>query len=141
MIETEITCETYHLVETKRLLALADVLKSPPWGLICPPETFLNKVAEFIKAGDLLSEPVDGKNPNRADLINDHARRCAYFATQPDYEPVHIDVGIPGICHPAWILDDGNHRLYGRAVAGDKHIKAEISGSVDYAKELLGVSL
>lgn len=140
-MELESICSPHHLVETKRLLALADVLKSPPWGLGCHSETFLNKVTGFIKAGDLLSEPVDSNNPSRADLINDHARRCAYFATKPDYDPVHIDVGIPGVCHVAWILDDGNHRLYGRAVAGDKLIKAEISGSVAYAKEMLGVRL
>lgn len=140
-MSTEATCDPYHLVEIKRLLGSANVLKNPPWGVPCHPEIFLNKVKGYIRSGDVLDTPVDSSNTNRNALLNDHARRCAYFATQPNYDPVHIDVGIPDVCYVRWILDDGNHRLYGRYVAGDKHIRAVVSGSVEHARQRLGVNI
>lgn len=132
----------FTFVEIDRLFEHADVLKYPPWGLEVNPITFRALVEYFANHNDVLSYPVkDHEYDNKEDLVHAHARRCAYFALNPNYDPISIDVGIPGLLDTSWIVDDGNHRLYGRAIAGEISIKASVSGSVSRAKSMLGVSL
>lgn len=66
-----------------------------------------------------------------------HIKKVAYFIQHDIEKPISIDVGVPslGFC-PAYIVEDGNHRLLATIIKGNTTIKAEVSGSVDYAEEL-----
>lgn len=69
-----------------------------------------------------------------------HIERVAYLVRHPNLEPIDIDVGIPVLRYaPDWPITDGNHRLAAAFYRGDKTIKADISGQIDYIEELLGV--
>ncbi|KGM36201.1 hypothetical protein P409_00490 [Inquilinus limosus MP06] len=57
------------------------------------------------------------------------------------HQPIHVDVGVPSLGFtPRWPIEDGNHRLYAAKLRGDTHILVTISGSVDLAAELFGVT-
>lgn len=48
-----------------------------------------------------------------------------------------MDVGIPDLnAYVSYMVQDGNHRLAGAIIRGDKTINVNISGSESYAKEL-----
>jgi len=71
-----------------------------------------------------------------------HIQRIAYLIVNVSNHPIDIDVGIPELNYcPDWIVCDGNHRLAAAFYRNDKSIFAEVSGSCNYAKELLGVDI
>ena len=67
-----------------------------------------------------------------------HIRKIAFFALNENTKPISIDVGFPEYSNinGMYFLDDGNHRLAGRIVAGSKTIKAHVMGDVQYLKDL-----
>lgn len=68
-----------------------------------------------------------------------HAQRVAYLAVYGWHDPVSIDVGVPSLgCTLEWPLIDGNHRLAAAIVRADRFIRAEVCGSVAFARRLLG---
>jgi hypothetical protein len=68
-----------------------------------------------------------------------HANRIAYLMRNGWDDPIDIDVGIPSLGYYPYILTDGHHRLCAAILTGERFIKAQVSGSVDYAFELFGV--
>lgn len=68
-----------------------------------------------------------------------HARRIAWLMKNGWDAPIDIDVGIPSLGYYPYILTDGHHRLCAAIMTGESWIKAQISGSVDYAFKLFGV--
>lgn len=71
-----------------------------------------------------------------------HAARIAYLVQNGWDDAISIDIGIPSMGYqPEWPYLDGNHRICAAVMRGDTHIEAEVSGDVDYAKELFGVSI
>lgn len=68
-----------------------------------------------------------------------HAQRVAYLVRYGWEHPLEIDVGIPSMNYYPYCLLDGHHRLCAAIIREDEEIRAEISGSVDYAFELFGV--
>jgi hypothetical protein len=68
-----------------------------------------------------------------------HARRIAWLVRNGWDAPIDLDVGIPSMGYFPYILIDGHHRLCAAIVSGDSEIKAQVSGSIDYAFELFGV--
>lgn len=43
--------------------------------------------------------------------------------------------------HVDWIIRDGNHRLAAAFYRGDSTIRANVSGSQEYASELFGTAI
>ena len=101
---------------------LLDPFNCPIWGEIVTRED----VQKALKEGRL----VDDSNSS------DHAGRVAYFVVNKPVKPIQIDVGIDGISNPAWIIDDGNHRLLGSIFAGRKFITADVSGCCNLIKSM-----
>lgn len=101
---------------------LLDPFNSPIWGEVVTRED----VQKALKEGRL----VDDSNSS------DHAARIAYFVVNEPIKPIQIDVGINGVINPAWIIDDGNHRLLGSIFAGRKTIKADVCGSCDLIESM-----
>lgn len=72
-----------------------------------------------------------------AESRQNHIQKIAYFATNDIEKPIEIDVGIPSMnCYVEYMVDDGNHRLAGAIIKGDKTIKAHVAGSTSHAKQL-----
>lgn len=72
-----------------------------------------------------------------AESRKNHIQKIAYFATNDIEKPINIDVGIPSMnCYVEYMVDDGNHRLAGAIIKGDKTIKAHVSGSTSHAEQL-----
>lgn len=96
------------------------------------------EVQQAIDANNLRPEPVE----NHLDVNTpreEHIKRVAYLALNGWNDNISIDVGVPEMsCHVSWIVCDGNHRLAAAFFRGDEYIDCDISGSVAYAKELLG---
>jgi hypothetical protein len=70
-----------------------------------------------------------------------HAARIAWFVENGWPDAISIDVGDPiNGSDRDWLVDDGNHRLAAAIYRGDRLIQAEVSGDLDYAHELFGVS-
>lgn len=66
-----------------------------------------------------------------------HVAKIAYFVKHPVERPISIDVGIPSMgCFVDHMVGDGNHRLAGAWLRGDKTIKASVCGSENHAREL-----
>jgi hypothetical protein len=67
-----------------------------------------------------------------------HASRIAWLVENPDWDPIQLDVGVPELgAHVDWWIEDGNHRCAAALCAGRETIDAEVSGSVDYAEQML----
>lgn len=70
------------------------------------------------------------------------AGRIAYLVKHGWDDPIQIDVGVPEFgCCVDWPVVDGNHRVAAAYIRGDSVILAEISGSVEYAKSILGCKM
>ena len=95
-------------------------------------------VAYAIKNKRFISTPVGSNRPKE-----DHIQRIAYLVAHGWNDAIHIDVGIPSLVggHVDWIVEDGHHRLAAAIYSKRKTIKADISGSIDYAEKLLGVKM
>lgn len=130
------------LVNIDKLLSYANVLVDLPWGISVDPGQFESLVRSLAARGNVRSTPVvERELRSDVERVIEHAKRCAYFMNNECIDPISIDVGIPGVCNVSWIVEDGNHRFYGRALAGDEMIPAFISGSVIHAEEMFGVAL
>jgi hypothetical protein len=71
-----------------------------------------------------------------------HAMRIAYLVINKASDAIQIDVGVPELsCHVDWPIQDGHHRLAAAFYRGDETILADVSGSVNYAKEILGIDI
>ena len=65
-----------------------------------------------------------------------HVDRVAYFVVKGWSDAIQLDVGAPELgCHVDWIVTDGHHRLAAAIYRDDKHIFANIAGSLNYAVE------
>lgn len=66
-----------------------------------------------------------------------HIAKIAFFAKHAAERPINLDVGIPSMGYFAdHLVTDGNHRLAGALIRGDKTIAASVCGSESHAKEL-----
>ena len=102
------------------------------------------EIAQCILENDLDKRPWDyGDNPVQAcDKKYDrlyHARRVSYLVVNPCNIPIELDVGIPGICYPEFIIQDGNHRLASFIFRKEKYITITYSGDVNFFKELFPI--
>lgn len=61
-----------------------------------------------------------------------HIQKVAYFVRHPATDPISLDV-TEGIGH---IVEDGNHRLAGALLRGDKTILAKVAGDPRRAQEM-----
>lgn len=125
-----------NLVSVETLKGVANPLTDDPWGC---GEITEAMIAEAIDSNDLLAIIHDSTNTWSREQ---HVARIAFIAVNGFYEAIQIDVGIPGMgFNMHWIITDGNHRLAAAIYKNQKRIRAEISGDVSYAKELLGVKI
>lgn len=103
------------------------------------------EVQSAINENKLAAYPLSyyyaSSNDNSAKERSHHIQRIAYLATHSWSDAIVIDVGVPELGqHVDWIIIDGNHRLAAAVFRNDKHIVASVSGSISYAKRLLGLS-
>jgi hypothetical protein len=96
------------------------------------------EIREAIDNNRLLDLPY-GKYCNKEWNRLDHIERIAYLVVNRKNDPIDIDVGIPGMCEVAYIIQDGYHRLAAAYYCGDKKILASINGHIDYAKQILEI--
>lgn len=71
--------------------------------------------------------------PNSSSVITGrgkHIRLIAWFVKHGWVDPIGVDVGIPGLCHVAWLIQDGNHRFAAAIFRGDTTVGADMQGSV-----------
>lgn len=104
------------------------------WDSVKTPIT-KEEVADAIKHGRLHGEPWDFSATREQ-----HIERIAYLVVHPDRSAIDVDVGIPSMgLYLGWIVEDGHHRLAAAIYRGDETIEVSLSGSLDYADELLGI--
>ena len=66
-----------------------------------------------------------------------HVSKIAYFVKHGIERPIDLDVGVPSMGYFSdHFVTDGNHRLAGALLRGDKTIAASVCGSETHAKEL-----
>lgn len=123
-------------VKVSLILDLVNPVETPPWH--CDNQIRLEDVLSAIDRQDFLATPVPDADIKNA---NSHIRRIAWLVKNGWSDPIDIDVGIPGLgLHIDWPVTDGNHRLYAAIVREDLDIWAYISGSIDYANEILEIN-
>lgn len=123
------------------ILKIAPVLKEVPWGVPLSSEDFLNLVHRKLELNELEIQPFPVFTKSRKGLefcADYHASRIAYFVLTGWDDPIHIDVGVPGVTDAVWPISDGNHRLYAACIREDKEIEAELQGSVALLEECFG---
>lgn len=99
------------------------------------------EIAQAIESEEFEKDPLPD-SPARTLTRKEHIARIAYLATNGWDDAIHFDVGVPSLgCFIDWPLVDGNHRLAAAIYRGDKDILADVSGSTEYAKEVLGVNI
>lgn len=129
-------------VEVSKLLAYSSPLESDVWG--CGIVS-VEMVQKCLDEGNLMDhEKWEALNAPALFIpsAKDHAARIAFLVVDGWDEPIQLDVGIPSMGYaPAWPYLDGNHRAVAAAIRGDDIIYAHISGQVDYANTVLGVSI
>lgn len=87
----------------------------------------------------LIETPLWIKLRNKQERIENrekHIQKIAYFVKNPPNKPISIDVGIPSMHMPSYIIEDGNHRLAASFFKQRKMIKAFISGESNFIKEM-----
>lgn len=100
------------------------------------------EVQEAIEKKDFVSEPILEEDHYLKTTRKDHIGRVAYFVIYGWSDPIEIDVGVPELgVNVSWIIIEGNHRLASAFYKNDQTIKANISGSLNYAEELLGIKI
>ena len=99
-----------------------------PWG----PGMFLRShVRQALSEGRL--QPIPGGS--------DHAGRVAFLVVNRAAEPIQLDVGVPALnFYAREMLVDGWHRLAAAIYSGHEFIQSQVSGQVDYATRLFGVT-
>lgn len=124
-------------VSIKVLVGLFDPLHGDPWGV------------GGVRADQVETELRDGRlreeNPCWDDTSEEvdstaHAQRIAWLIRYgwDAADPLHLDVDEYGGVG----LYDGNHRLYALAYLGlDGSVRVELSGYLDIAESLLGVTI
>jgi hypothetical protein len=99
-------------------------------------------VQKCIDADLILEVPIDSIRVPKSRAANIHASRIAYFCKNPEkIDAISLDVGVPVLGHSVdWIIVDGNHRFAAAIFMGIESLDAEISGQMDYAYHLLGIT-
>jgi hypothetical protein len=82
------------------------------------------------------------ESPDNQPGAQQHAARIAYLVKHGWDDNIDIDVGVPSLGAVGhWPYTDGNHRICAAILRGDTHIRAEVSGDVDYAEKIFGVEI
>jgi hypothetical protein len=122
-------------IKVSVLQKICDPYKDCPWH--CGSITTA-RIKVCVQGSKFALKPLNPFNHNRSQ----HIKRIAYLVKNGWSDPIQIDVGVPSLgCNIEWPVVDGNHRLAAAIFRGDEEILCEISGSMDYAEELLGVSI
>jgi hypothetical protein len=133
------------LVSVATLQKYCDPFVEYVWDWDTKPMSRL-AVKRCVNANRVTSEPYEPPlvwRMNKPFRSRDwHNRRVAYLVLYPVPSPIVIDLQtyeyakMAGL--PAWMVQDGNHRLAAAIYRGDKYIEAEILGRVADARKLLG---
>jgi hypothetical protein len=133
------------LIPIERVLALANPLTHWPWDDRLPGAR-----SNVLSGFDVFAVPsLDVPWHFNMDVLPDgekmalcHIGRIRYLLENGWTDAIDIDVGVPSMGYhgPSWPIIDGNHRLAAAALRGDSHILVDISGQLDHAARLLGVS-
>jgi hypothetical protein len=126
-------------VPVYNLLKAAPITRQALWAQrLVKPEM----VHKCVKERRYCHLPV---SPSRYAMPTRHAARIAWLMKMGWHDPIVIDVGVPELPQfgppPRWIIQDGNHRFYAAVMLGHETIRAEVSGSVNHAKRLLGIQI
>ena len=126
-------------IEIQDMLHYVNTLDDRAWGgdYIFSRES----IRSCLEKNLLESRPWDsGEDPIQASEDFDplyHSKRVAYLVVNPSLEPIAIDVGIPSLGFtPAYLIQDGCHRLAAAIYWGDPYIHVDYAGSEDYFREM-----
>lgn len=121
-------------IPTTRLEQICNPFDYDPWGVGITRGAV---AAALLGHCDPPTEPL-----GESATLQQHAARIAYFVKYGFNDPVSIDVGVPALRYfPEWIVVDGNHRLAAAIYARYSTVHSEISGDIEYAKELFELTL
>jgi len=120
---------------------ILDNIRSPfeAWDVFNPVTEEM--VAAAIRDGSwaLAKESFSHGNGTQDMGAVEHARRIAWLIKNGWEDSIDLDVGIPSMGYYPYIVIDGHHRLCAAIMTGEAVIKAQVSGSLDYAFALFGV--
>lgn len=121
-------------VPLKNLLKICDPRHAWPWR--CDPPSS-DEISRLLRIAQEIAEPV------AADATaQQHIGRVRYLAKHGWSDSIEIDVGVPcaGYPGPKWPVIDGNHRLWAATIRGCSLIDVAVTGQINHAARLLGVS-
>lgn len=114
-------------INVKHLIRHCNPFLNSPWNVIVTKDD----VNQALVERRLVAQPD----------TDDHAGRIAYLVKNEAEDAIEIDVGMPAHgCYVNWFIQDGNHRFAAAIISGRKTIKASISGQMDYAEQILGIT-
>lgn len=97
---------------------MVDPYKVNIWGTY--HQLTMADVASCIRDSWIQELPLDNGCDHRSTWI--HAGRVAFFVTNPDWEPIDVDVHFTGEGDPYLWVTDGNHRLAAALFLGQAYI-------------------
>lgn len=140
MTNEELLEKSYHNVPIENIMKISSPFSS--WMDIESPIT-KEEVFDCIKnnEAELIDTPLTFDNLNNEEIVRilrkKHIKKIAYFVINKPKNPISIDIGFPEYkINTNHIIDDGNHRLAGEFLSGNKFIKTTIHGDDNYAKSL-----
>ncbi len=121
-------------VPVKRVANLANPVNEWHWD--CPGMTS-TELRQCLRTVQPIAVPVGNDG-----TAEEHVGRIKHLIENGWTDAIHLDVGTPilGYWGPSWPVTDGNHRLSAAILRGDATILVEITGQLDHAAELLGMS-
>lgn len=139
----ELEKKSFHVIEVNKIREYCDPLAC--WMDIEKPIT-KKEVLACVKAGnaelmetpDIFDSLYHKRQPMTVEETRQaHIKKIAFFVVNDSNKAIDMDVGIPDLnAYVSYMVQDGNHRLAGAIIRGDKTINVNISGSESYAKEL-----
>ena len=133
-------------VRVENVLALANPIENWPWCArpagLCGRNETLRDVVELAEPQAMPVEQWATSSFGEEAEAQAHLGRIRHLMSDGWSDAIEIDVGIPALNYagPAWPVTDGNHRLAAAALRGDALILVQVTGQLDHAARMLGVS-
>lgn len=120
-------------VDVQELIKYCNPFLCSPWGVAISQ----NQVEQAIK-----NKKIQESFEYDFYSSEEHIERIAYFVINDWKDPIDLDVGVPSLsCFVDWFIIDGNHRFASAIYRKRKTVPCLISGSIDYAEQLLKIKI
>lgn len=132
-----------HVINVSRLKKLVNPLQSYCWQDIRKRITIKDIQKRLASSESPEYQEWEQDTSEDVDNRHKHIEQIAWLVQHGSWKdhPIDIDIGVPGLCEPRWIVQDGNHRLAAiiflyETQNIDIQVYCDISGSMRHAKEL-----